>query len=312
MKILITGYSGFVGSHLINELDSKYDLKLLGRASPSIKCEFLQAPIDSITDYSSIISGIDVVIHVAARAHIMNDDAFDSLEQFREVNVRGTINLAGQAARAGVKRFIYISSIKVNGEKTSIDFPYSSAEHHKPENAYGISKSEAEQNLISLAKKTGMEYVIIRPPLIYGLGVKANFSLLMKLVSKKLPLPFGAINSNKRSLVSVYNLVDLINVCIEHPKAANQIFLVSDGDDLSTTAMVKLMADVQGVKLLLVPVPVWVLKVFGKLTGKSDTISRLTDSLRVDITHTRVILGWVPPFSVIEGFSKCMEKKCTD
>lgn len=309
MKILITGYSGFVGSHLLEELQGNYELKLIGRASPSIECEHLQASIDSITDYSQIMSDTDVVIHLAARAHIMNDTVCNPLDEYREVNVRGTFNLAEQAANSGVKRFIYISSIKVNGEQTSIDSPYTSADLHKPEDFYGLSKSEAEQRLVSLSKKSGMEYVFIRPPLIYGRGVKANFSALMKLAGKKLPLPFGAINSNKRSLVSVYNLVDLIKFCIELPQAANQIFLVSDGKDLSTTAMVQLMADVQCVKPILVPIPVWFLKLLGKLTGKSDMISRLTDCLRVDITHTKETLNWTPPYSVEEGFSKCIEKK---
>ncbi len=309
MKILITGYSGFVGSHLVEILKGSYDLKLLGRTLPPFECEYLQAPIVPKADYSSIVSDTDVVIHVAARAHIMNDTATDPLEAFRAVNVRGTLNLAHQAAQSGVKRFIYISSIKVNGEQTPFEKPFNFADQRLPEDAYGLSKSEAEEQLVTLAKQTGMEYVFIRPPLVYGKGVKANFSALMKLAGKKLPLPFGAINANKRSLVSVYNLVDLIKACIEHPHAANQTFLVSDGDDLSTTAMVKLMAEVQGIKPLLIPLPVWSLKILGRLTGKSDMISRLTDSLRIDITHTQETLNWTPPLSVKEGFAKCIENK---
>lgn len=308
-KVLITGFSGFVGSHLLNKLKDDFHIKLLGRNKPVGEYEFLQASIDDSTDYSLILQDVDVVIHVAARAHIMNDTATDPLEAFRAVNVRGTLNLAQQAAQSGVKRFIYISSIKVNGEQTSFEKPFNFSDKRMPEDAYGLSKSEAEEQLVSLAKQTSMEYVFIRPPLVYGKGVKANFSALMKLAGKKLPLAFGAINANKRSLVSVYNLVDLIKVCIEHPHAANQTFLVSDGNDLSTTAMVKLMAEVQGVKPLLIPIPVWSLKLLGKLTGKSDMISRLTDSLRVDITHTQETLNWTPPFSVKEGFAKCIENK---
>ena len=309
MKILITGYSGFIGSHLLKHLKNSFDFKLLGRTPPSFGCEYLQASIDLTTDYSSVLADTDVVIHAAARAHIMNDTVLDPLEEFREVNVRGTLNLAKQAANCGVKRFIFISSIKVNGEKTSFGPSYTCDDEHKPEDAYGLSKSEAEQQLRSLCKKTGMEYVFIRPPLVYGKGVTANFSALMKLAGKKLPLPFGAIKANKRSLVSVYNLVDLIKVCIEHPEAANQTFLVSDGDDLSTTAMVKLMAEVQDVKPILIPLPVWFLRLLGILTRKSDIISRLTDSLRVDITHTKNTLDWTPPLSVKEGFAKCVENK---
>ena len=308
-KILITGFSGFVGSHLLDELKDDFHIKLLGRNKPVGEYDFLQASIDDSTDFSPILQDVDVVIHVAARAHVMNDTATDPLEAFRAVNVRGTLNLAYQAAQSGVKRFIYISSIKVNGEQTPFEKPFNFSDQPMPEDAYGISKSEAEEQLVSLANQTGMEYVFIRPPLVYGKGVKANFSALMKLVGKKLPLPFSAINANKRSLVSVYNLVDLIKVCIEHPKAANQTFLVSDGDDLSTTAIVKLMAEVQGVKPLLIPLPVWSLKLLGIITGKSDMISRLTDSLRVDITHTKETLDWTPPLSVKEGFAKCIENK---
>lgn len=309
IKILITGYSGFVGSHLLDVLYGKYELKLLGRVNPSFKCEFLKSQIDSVSDYSRVFSGVDVVIHLAARAHIMNDTVSDPIEEFREVNVKGTLNLANHAAQAGVKRFIYISSIKVNGEKTSIESPYTSADQHRPEDAYGLSKSEAEQQIVSLSEQTCMEYVLIRPPLVYGKGVKANFSLLIKLVNKNLPLPFGAINFNKRSLVSVYNLVDLIKTCIDHPKASNQTFLVSDGVDLSTASMVKLIGEVQGVRPILFPLPIWFLKLIGKLIGKSDMISRLTDSLRVDITHTKKTLDWTPPFSIKEGFEKCIGKK---
>lgn len=307
MKILITGYSGFVGEHLLEVLQGGFDLKLLGRTNPCLECEFFQAPINSSTDYSVAMSNVDVVIHLAALTHIFNDSVYDPIEEFREVNVKGSINLARCAAQAGVKRFIFMSSIKVNGEKTSIDSPYTSTDQHQPEDAYGLSKSEAEEQLILLAKKNGMEYVFIRPPLVYGKGVKANFSALMKLAAKKIPLPFGATNSNKRSLVSVYNLVDLIKVCIEHPKAANQVFLVSDGDDLSTTEMVKLMADVQGVKPILFPFPVWLLRLLGRLTGRTATISRLTDSLCVDSTNTRETLNWTPPYSVEDGFVKCIE-----
>jgi nucleoside-diphosphate-sugar epimerase len=308
MKVLITGYSGFVGSHLLDELKANFNIKLLGRAPPKIDCEFLKTSINDSTDFSAILDDLDVVIHVAARAHIMNDISNDPLDEFRAVNVRGTINLAKQAAQNGVKRFIFISSIKVNGEQTSFEMPFTYADKRKPEDAYGLSKSEAEEQLVALSQQTGMEYVFIRPPLVYGKGSKANFSALMKLIVKKVPLPFGAVNGNVRSLVSVYNLIDLIKVCIEHPNASNQTFLVSDGDDLSTNEMVKLMAKVQGVNLWLLPIPVWMLKLLGKLTGKSDIISRLTDSLQVDITHTREALGWAPPYSVEEGFAMCVQK----
>ena len=309
MNVLITGYSGFIGSILVDELISIYNLKLLGRRVPSIHCDFLKATIDPVSDYTSILNGVDVVIHLAARVHVIKENVSDELDAYREVNVRGTLNLAEQAARAGVKRFIFLSSIKLHGEKTLSDSLFTNLDKHKPVDPFGVSKSEAEQQLLSLFEQFKTEYVFIRPPLVYGKGVKANFSSLQKLVGRNLPLPFGLLTENKRSLVSVYNLVDLIKVCINHPNAANQIFLVSDDNDLSTTSIVKLMAIVQGVKPILLPIPVCFMRLLGTLTGKCVTISRLTDSLRVDITHTKETLNWTPPYSVEQGFAKCLENK---
>ena len=308
-KLLITGYSGFVGGHLLNLLSDYYDIKLFGRSNPAFCFEYFRGSINNDTDYTNALDGIDVVVHLAALTSTTNNKSQSHIDLFKEINMKGTLNLAAQALKCGVKRFIYVSSIKVNGENTPINFPFTSLDSHKPENAYALSKSEAEQNLISLLKKSPMEYVIIRPPLVYGEGVKGNFSAMMNLVRKNVPLPFGSISSNKRSLVSVYNLVDLIKICIEHPKAINQIFLVSDNDDLSTAGMVKLMADVQGVTPLLLPIPVWLLKLIGKLSFKTSMFSRLTDSLCVDITHTQETLDWSPPFTIRESFLKCVEKK---
>ena len=307
MKILLTGANGFLGNQFLLCYRESADIELLVR-TPLLVCSKKQhiGNINSKSDFSSALIDKEIVIHCAARAHIMNDDATDPLVEFREVNTHGTLNLAKQAAAAGVKRFIFISSIKVNGEAT-FGYPFTAFEEHKPEDFYGISKSEAEFGLRAIAEESDMEVVIIRPPLIYGLGVKANFAALINLVTKKIPLPFGSITGNRRSLVSVYNLVDLIETCIHHPNAANQTFLVSDDHDLSTTEMVKLMAKEQGVKPWLLPVPVWTLKLLGKITGKSDMISRLTDSLQIDITHTKDTLDWTPPYSVEEGFAKCVQ-----
>lgn len=310
-KLLLTGYSGFIGSSLLDDLYTNYDydLKLLGRKKPDIDCQFLKASIESDTDFSEILKDVEIVIHAAARVHIMRDNSNDPLEDYREVNLRGTLNLAQQAAKSGVKRFIFLSSIKVNGEKTSLEKPFTNEDKHEPMDAYGLSKSEAEHHLKMLSVQTGMEYVIVRPPLVYGKNVKGNFASLIKLTSKKIPLPFGALNTNRRSLVSVYNLIDLIKNCIENPNAANKTFLVSDGDDLSTTELVELMSEIQSVKPILISLPVWFMELLGKLIGKQDIISRLTDSLLVDIKYTQETLDWTPPFSVIEGFSKCIEKK---
>ena len=307
MKVLITGYSGFVGVNLTRQLKDKYELHLLGRKQSTFGAVFTYN-LDSNSIYYEAMNNVDVVLHCAARVHIMDDVAHDSLNEFREVNTQGTLNLAKQAAQAGVKRFVFLSSIKVNGESTSEKAPFAASDKSAAEDPYGISKAEAEQQLLDLSKRTGMEVVIIRPPLVYGEGVKANFASLMRFVGKGLPLPFRSIKNNKRSLVSVYNLVDLIKVCIEHPKAANQVFLASDDYDLSTAEMVALMAKVQGKKNLALPVPVWCFKLAGKLFNKNDVIDRLIGSLQLDITHTKNTLDWKPPYSVEHGFKLAAKK----
>lgn len=302
MRVAITGATGFLGTHLIKELSTE-DLVIISRSKINLpEASFFKCTIDKRTDYSKALESVDVIIHCAARAHIMNDQSQDPLTEFRKVNTHGTLNLANQAASLGVKRFIYISSIKVNGESTTETEPFRFDSERRPLDPYGISKSEAETQLLSLGKETGMEIVIIRPPLFYGEGVKANFSALMKLVKKGLPLPFRWINTNKRSLVSVYNLVDLIQVCIDHPKAANNVFLVSDDNDISTADMVVLMSKVQNKTNLSLPVPLWVYKLVGKILSKQGVIDRLTGSLQLDIEHTKNTLDWKPPYSVEHGF----------
>lgn len=312
MKIAITGTTGFLGTHLLKELPAE-QLVILGRRDPILpEAIFHKCSIDGDADFSESLVGVKVVIHCAARAHIMNDDSQDPLAEFRKVNTLGTLNLAKQAASAGVKRFIYISSIKVNGERSEQNRPFKFDDNHNPQDPYGLSKSEAETALLELGQKTGMEIVVIRPPLVFGAGVKANFASLMRFVDKGLPLPFRAIKSNKRSLVSVYNLVDLIKVCIEHPKAVNQIFLVSDDHDLSTAEMVALMAKVQNKKNFALPLPVWCFKLAGKLLNKNDVVDRLIGSLQLDITHTKTTLGWQPPYSVEHSFELTAKKSLQD
>ncbi len=301
MKLLITGYSGFVGSNLVEQLQGNYQLNLLGRKQSHFGNVFTHN-LDSSSLYNEALVNVDVVVHCAARVHIMDDVASDPLNEFRAVNTHGTLNLAKQAAAAGVKRFIFLSSIKVNGESTSAQASFTASDKSAAEDPYGISKAEAEQQLLDLSKQTGMEVVIIRPPLVYGEGVKANFASLMRFVGKGLPLPFRTIKSNKRSLVSVYNLVDLIKVCIEHPKAANQVFLASDDNDLSTAEIIALMAQVQNKKNFALPVPVWCFKLAGKLFSKHDIVDRLIGSLQLDITHTKNTLDWKPPYTVEHGF----------
>jgi UDP-glucose 4-epimerase len=309
-NILLTGYSGFVGTHLLNTLNNSYTVSLLGRKGPQDKslC-FHQSELSEQSDFGQALSDINTVIHCAARAHIMNDDAQDPLAEFRKVNTLGTLNLAKQAVTAGVKRFIYISTIKVNGESTAMGSSYKASDNSAPIDPYGQSKAEAEQQLLTIGKSSGMDIVIIRPPLVYGEGVKANFASLMNLVGKGLPLPFRSINGNKRSMVSVYNLVDLIVTCIKEPKAANQIFLVSDDNDLSTAEMVALMAKAHGKTNLALPVPVWIFDLAAKLLNKQDVVSRLTGSLQLDIEHTKNTLNWKPPYSVEHGFRLSVNNK---
>jgi nucleoside-diphosphate-sugar epimerase len=299
---LITGATGFLGGKLLQSLENA---SVVGRTKPNIvHGMFYLSNLDADSDFSECLDNIECIIHCAARVHVMNDNAEDPLEAFREVNTYGTLNLAKQAAEAGVKRFIFISSIKVNGESTGLGKLFTGFDCRKPQDPYGQSKSEAEEGLLTLAKQTGMEVVIIRPPLVYGPGVKANFASLMNLVSKGFPLPFGAIRSNKRSLVSLGNLVDLIITCIDHPKAANQVFLVSDDQDLSTAELIQYMAKGLGSSGRMLPVPVWCYHLAGKLLRKEDVVNRLIGSLQVDISHTKKTLAWTPPQSLESAFKE--------
>lgn len=307
-NILLTGGSGFLGKHLLEEL-RQYQVRVIDRNlnEKHNQVTYFKSSVDSRSKYLLALKNVGTVIHCAARVHVMNDQSSNPLNDFREVNTAGTINLARQAAEAGVKRFIFISSIKVNGESTEIGKPFTENDDRCPEDFYGQSKAEAELQLLELAKQTGLEVVIIRPTLVYGPGVKANFASLLKLVSTGFPLPFGCITDNKRSLVSVKNLVDLIVLCIDHPKAANQVFLVSDGHDISTAEMVKHMSQALGKSCRLFSVPLWCYRLVGKLTGKMDVVDRLIGSLQVDITHTKNTLGWTPPQALEHGFKETAE-----
>lgn len=249
------------------------------------------------------MTDVDVVIHCAARAHIMKDEMADPLAEYRKVNVDGSMNLARQALEAGLRRFIYISSVKVNGESTNGRLPFTEKDIPAPEDAYGISKLEAEQALIELTKNSGMDLVIIRPPLVYGPGVKANFLSLIKLSSIPIALPFGLVH-NKRSMVFVGNLVDFICACIEHPSAANEVFLVSDGEDISLKELITHIRKALGRRANMLPVPVFLLNLLGIITGKKAVIDRLVGDLQLDSTKAQSLLGWKPPFSVQQGIEQ--------
>ncbi len=315
MNILLTGASGFLGGPLSDRLDrnSRFVLTRAVRRKESLK-DSRDVLIDGLhagTDWAAALNGQDVVVHTAARAHIMKDEVPDSLAEYRKVNVEGTLNLARQAAKAGVSRFIYISSIKVNGEQTPLGKPFTADDVPAPEDPYGVSKLEAENGLHEIASETGMEVVIIRPPLVYGPGVKGNFASMIKLVEKGLPLPLGAIH-NKRSLVALDNLVDLIITCIDHPAAANQVFLAGDGQDVSTTELLRGVGRAMGKPARLIPVPAGMLMFGAGLLGKKAVAQRLLGSLQVDISKARNLLGWEPPLSVEEGLRRCFvsENEC--
>jgi UDP-glucose 4-epimerase len=245
----------------------------------------------------------DVCIHLGARVHVMRDANADPLAEYRKVNTSGTLTLARQAAMAGIRRFLFISSIKVNGEMTAPGKPFSVDDTPAPVDPYGVSKMEAEIGLKRIAEETGMEAVVIRPPLVYGPGVKANFEVMMRWLQRGLPLPFGAIR-NRRSLVALDNLLNLIGVCLHHPAAANRTFLVSDGEDLSMPQLLRLMGDALGKPARLIPVPEQVLQTGARLLGRPDLAQRLCCSLQVDIASTRRLLEWNPPVSVDEGIRR--------
>jgi UDP-glucose 4-epimerase len=258
--------------------------------------------LEPATDWSVALGGILVVVHCAARVHVMADTAANPLEEFRRVNVQGTLNLARQAAAAGVRRFVIVSSIGVNGAET-FQRPFTAHDEAAPHSPYAASKYEAELGLQALAAETGLEVVIIRPPLVYGPGAPGNFGSLMRWLKRGVPLPLGAIH-NQRSLVALDNLVDLLVTCITHPAAANQTFLVSDGEDVSTTELLRRMGEAMGRPARLLPVPVSLLKLAAIVVGKPDVAQRLCGSLQVDISKTRQLLSWTPPLSLDEGLRR--------
>jgi len=307
--VLLTGSTGFIGSALLAELKKLPEFRVVcavrSAVSPASDDVVVVGNIDGATDYSAALNGVDVVVHAAARAHIIRDEVADPLAEYRKVNVEGTLNLAKQAVAAGVKRFVYISSIKVNGESTTGLKAFTEADAAKPEDPYGISKYEAEQGLRLLAEETGLDVVIIRPPLVYGPGVKANFLSFVKLSATGVPLPFGSVD-NQRSMVYVGNLVNLIVCCINHPAAANQTFLVSDGEDVSLRNLVTYIRLCLGRSPRLLPVPLWLFKLAGAVTDTQGVVDRLVGDLQVDSSKARTLLEWVPPFTVSQGIEATM------
>lgn len=302
MKILVTGANGFLGKVLCLELRaSGLTVRAAVRTENFSGSDVVRvSAIDDKTDWTDALRDIVVVIHLAARVHVMTDKASNPLAEFRRVNVAGTENLARQAAHAGVKRLVYVSSIKVNGEATDGTGKFCELDVPDPQDPYGVSKYEAEQALHRVAAETGLEVVIVRPPLVYGAGVKGNFAQMLKVLARGIPLPLATVN-NRRSLIYVGNLVDTLMLCATHPKAAGQTYLVSDGEDISTPDLLRQLGDAMGHPARLLPCPQALLTLAGRMTGKADQIERLLGSLRIDSGKIRRELGWTPPYTLQQG-----------
>lgn len=316
MKIYLTGSTGFIGTHLVirllrlsyhvlapirnfrfNQKNFHKNLKLLNFDNT-----------EKIIDYFENLGEIDCIIHCAARTHVMKEKNKDPLNAYREVNVEKTKKLAESAAEHGIKRFIFLSSVKVNGEKTYGSNYFNYNDTPKPEDFYAISKFEAEKALWEVSRRTGLEVTVIRLPLVYGYGVKGNLKKLIKLVRLGIPLPLSSIQ-NKRSMIGIDNLIDLLIKCIEHPSAAGKTFLVSDGKDLSTPNLINQISTAMGSGSRLFPFPIFLLKFLFKIFGKKKEIDRLTSSLKINSNHIKKVLNWSPPVNVAEGIRRMVQGK---
>jgi nucleoside-diphosphate-sugar epimerase len=301
VRVLLTGATGFIGAAVLGRLAQMHEVVTAGRTIPAgVRLHVPIADISGATDWAAALSGVDAVVHCAGLAH-----AKDDVRAHRAVNLDGTLRLARQAAEAGVRRFVFVSSIGVNGNESRS--PFHADDAPNPRDAYAVSKHEAERALWLLRQEFPIELAIVRPPLVYGPGAPGNFGRLMRAIRRGVPLPFGAVD-NKRSFVALHNLVDVIARCVEMPAAANQVFLVSDGEDLSTTDFLRRLAMAAGSPVRLLPVPVPMLEILGAITGRRELISKLCCNLQVDISKTRHLLEWQPQVSVDEGLRRAVSE----
>lgn len=303
-RVLVTGATGFVGSALVPRLlEHSWQVRLALRGPAADGFNNVEAivagEVGPDTEWDESLNGVDTVVHLAARVHVLRERSSDPLAAFRSVNVAGTERLATAAARNGIRRFVYLSSVKVSGEQT-FGKPFTEADAPAPSDPYGESKREAEDALRNLAAATALEIVILRPPLVYGPGVKANFLSLMKAVDHGWPLPLGAVQ-NRRSFVYLGNLVSAIIACLEHPAAAGRTYLVADGPPVATPELIRRLARALDRPARLVPVPAALMRFAGRLLGRGDAVDRLLGSLAVDDSLIRRELGWVPPYTMDEG-----------
>lgn len=307
MKIVVTGANGAVGSALVESLSRKgVEMIPAVRIPRGMPGEKVCGEIDGATDWADVLAGAEVVVHLAARVNVMKDSATDPIEAFRSVNTHGTANLARRCAAAGVRRLVFVSTIKVNGERTERGSPFRPTDAQAPLDPYGISKMEAEREVQDICGSHGVEWVIVRPPLIYGPNVGGNFAAMVGWVRRGVPLPLGAVTGNRRSLAAMGNVVDFLELAATRDAAANQVFLVSDAEAVSTAELLRILSKVLGRSPRLLPVPPKLLRFAADRLGRSAEADRLLQSLEVDISKARELLGWVPPISLESGLRRAV------